>query len=80
MKKAVSLLLLIFICSIVYPVWGESTSKPQGNNTTELTAAGNVKHTQKAKSKKTGKKKPVKHKKTKKHTPKPAKKKTHKKK
>lgn len=80
MKKAVSLLLLIFICSIVYPVWGESAPKPQANNTTELAAVGNVKHTQKAKSKKTAKKKPVHHKKTKKHTPKPAKKKTHKKK
>ena len=80
MKKAVIFLIVLFIGSIVYPVFGESVSKPVQGSTTEMSTAGIGKHPRKAKPAKGRKKKTVNHKKAKKHSAKPAKAKTHKKK
>lgn len=80
MKKTVFLLLLLFIGSIAFPVFGESISKLQESSNTEMAISGIGKHAHKAKTTKTRKKKTVHHKKAKKHAPKPSKTKTHKKK
>lgn len=80
MKKAVLLLIFLFIGSIIYPVSGEPVSKMQGSNTPEMATAGIDKHARKAKPQKSRKKKTVNHKKAKKHAAKPAKTKSHKKK